>query len=40
VEIAKNSVALLIKTIRDKAFSQHLTVSGKLLKGNSVKVMS
>ncbi|KAE9634889.1 LacI family DNA-binding transcriptional regulator [Defluviitalea raffinosedens] len=40
VEIAKKSVALLIKTIRDKAFSQHLTVSGKLLKGNSVKVMS
>lgn len=40
VDIAKKSVDLLIKSIRNKKFSQHLTLPAKLVKGNSVKLIS
>jgi len=39
-DIAKKSVELLIKSIRNKKFSQHLTLPGKLIKGNSVRLIS
>lgn len=39
MDIAKKSVDLLVKSIRNKKFSQHLIVPGKLLKGNSVRLI-
>lgn len=39
VDISRKSVALLIKSIKDNNFSQHLTLHGKLIKGNSVRLI-
>jgi LacI family transcriptional regulator len=40
VDMAKKSVELLLKSIEDNEFSEHLMLEGKLIKGNSVKLIS
>lgn len=39
IEIAQKSVELLIKSIDDESFFEHLLLRGELLKGNSVKLI-
>jgi LacI family transcriptional regulator len=40
LDIARKSVTLLVKSIRDNNFSQHLMLQGKLIEGSSVKLIS
>jgi LacI family transcriptional regulator len=40
IDMAKKSVSLLIKSIRNNDFSEHLLLQGKLIKSNSVKLIS